>query len=165
MLRATPSWREPPPKTLIPWYWSKLGATCYAFVAGATSRIQNPNSIEAWELRATPLCGSHLQNPYPRILALWGRIIVHLCLWGVSMVLMRWWPLGSVTSMPIMWLFFPGYTWIKIVHDSEGSLIMDHGFCLWNYITRFYKYWFFIVIVFIFMEFKHIVSWNITHIG
>ena len=51
-------------------------------MAGATSRIQNPNSIEAWELRARPLCESHLQNPYPRILALWGRIIVHICLWG-----------------------------------------------------------------------------------
>ena len=105
VLRASPLWREPPPKTLIPWYWSELGATCYAFVAWATSRIQNPNSIEAWELRARPLCESHLQNPYPRILALWGRIIVHLCLWGVSMVLMRWWPLGPATSMLNIWLF------------------------------------------------------------
>ena len=24
------------------------------------SHLQNPNSIEAWELRATSLCGSHL---------------------------------------------------------------------------------------------------------
>ena len=54
-----------------------MGAACYIFVAGATSRdpysviligiencvlhllggshLQNPNSIEAWELRATPL--------------------------------------------------------------------------------------------------------------
>ena len=31
--------------------------------------------------------GSHLQNPYPCMRALWGRIIVHICLWGVSMVL------------------------------------------------------------------------------
>ena len=29
------------------------------------SHLQHPNSIEAWELHATPLCGSHLQNPYP----------------------------------------------------------------------------------------------------
>ena len=162
-----------------------MGAACYASVAGATSRypysvtlieigncvlrlyggshLQNPNSIETWELRATPLCGSHLQNPYPFILALCGHIIVHLCLWGVSMVFMRWWPLGSTTSMPIIWLFFPGYIWIKIVHDSEGSLIMDHGLCLWNFITRFHKHWIFIAMVFIFMEFKHIVPWDITH--
>ena len=53
------------------------------------SHLQNPNSIEAWELRATSLCGSHLQNPYPLILAFRGRIIVHLCLWGVSMVFIR----------------------------------------------------------------------------
>ena len=26
-------------------------------------------------------------------------------------------------------VIFPGDTWIDIVHDSEGSLIMDHGFC------------------------------------
>ena len=52
------------------------------------SHLQSPNSIEAWKLHATPLCGSHLQNPYPPILALWGRIIVHICLWGVSMVFM-----------------------------------------------------------------------------
>ena len=38
------------------------------------------------------------------------------------------WPLGPATSMPNIWLFFPGYTWIDIVHDSEGSLIMYHGF-------------------------------------
>ena len=148
-----------------------MGAACYASVAGGTSKdpysliligigscvlrlrggnhLQNPNSIEAWELRATPLCGSHLQNLYPRILALWGRIIVHLCLWGVSMVLMRWWPLGPATSMPIIWLFFLGYTWIEIVHYSEGSLIMDHDFCLWSFITRFHKRWIFIAIVFI----------------
>ena len=25
-------------------------------------------------------------------------------------------------------VIFPGDTWIDIVHDSEGSLIMDHGF-------------------------------------
>ena len=127
-----------------------MGAACYASVAGATSKdpysliligigscmlrlcggshLQSPNSIEAWELRATPLCGSHLQNPCPCMLALWGRIIVHIYLWGVSMVFMRWWPLGLATSMPSMWLFFPGYTWIHIVHDSEGSLIMYHGF-------------------------------------
>ena len=127
-----------------------MGAACYASVAGATSRdpysliligigscmlrlcggshLQSPNSIEAWELRATPLCGSDLQNPYPCMLALWGRIIVHICLWGVSMVFMRWWPLGPATSMPNMRLFFPGYTWIDIVHDSEGSLIMYYGF-------------------------------------
>ena len=59
-LRTTPSWRKPP---------------------------LDPNSIEAWELRAMPLCGSHLQNPYPCMWALWGRIIIHICLWGVSMVL------------------------------------------------------------------------------
>ena len=129
-----------------------MGAACYASVAGATfrdpysliligigsyvlrlcggSHLQSPNSIEAWELRATPLCGSHLQNLYPCMWALWGRIIVHICLWGVSMVFMRWWPLGPATSIPSMWLFFPGYTWIEIVHDSEGSLIMDHGFVI-----------------------------------
>ena len=164
-----------------------MGAACYASVAGATSKdpysliligigscvlrlrggshLQSPNSIEAWELRATPLCGSHLQNPYPLILALWGHIIVHLCLWGVSMVLMRWWPLGPATSMPIIWLFFPCYTWIEIIHDSEGSLIMDHDFCLWSFITQFLKHWIFIAIVFIFMGFKHIVFffWDITH--
>ena len=39
VLRATPSWWEPPPETLIPRYWSELGAACYAFVVGATSRI------------------------------------------------------------------------------------------------------------------------------
>ena len=90
-----------------------MGAAYYATVAGATSKdpysliligigscvlrlyggshlqSPNPNSIEAWELRATPLCGSHLQNPCPCMLALWGRIIVHICLWGVSMVFMR----------------------------------------------------------------------------
>ena len=88
-----------------------MGAACYAFVVRATSRdpysvtligigncvlrlrggsrLQNPNSIEAWELRATPLCGSHLQNPYPLILAFWGRIIAHICLWDVFMVFMR----------------------------------------------------------------------------
>ena len=70
-----------------------MGAACYASVAGATSRdpysliligigrcvlrlygasLQSPNSIEAWELRATPLCGSYLQNPYPCMLALLG---------------------------------------------------------------------------------------------
>ena len=69
-----------------------MGAACYASVAGATSRdpyslilfgigscvlrlcggsyLQSPNSIEAWELRATPLYESHLQNPYPCMLAL-----------------------------------------------------------------------------------------------
>ena len=36
--------------------------------------------------------------------------------------------MGPATSMPNIWLFFPGYTWIDIVHDSEGSLIMYHGF-------------------------------------
>ena len=36
--------------------------------------------------------------------------------------------MGPATSMPNMRLFFPGYTWIDIVHDSEGSLIMYHGF-------------------------------------
>ena len=127
------------------------------------SHLQSPNSIEAWELRATPSCESHLQNPYPCILALWGRIIVHLCLWGVSMVFMRWWPLGPATSMPILLLFFPGYTWIEIVHDSEGSLIMDHDFYLWSFITWFHIRWIFITIVFIFMKFKHIISWDITH--
>ena len=162
-----------------------MSAACYASVTGATSRdlystiligigscvlrlrggshLQNPNSSEAWELRAMPLCGSHLQNPYPLIPALWGRIIAHICLWGVSMVFMRWWPLGPATSMPIIWLFFPDYTWIEIVHYSEGSLIMDHSLCLWNFITRFHRHWIFIVMVFIFMKFKHIVSWDITH--
>ena len=89
-------------------YWS-MRAACYAFVVGTTSRslysvilvgigscvphllggshLQSLNSIEVWELRATPLCGSHLQNSYPGMLALWGCIIVHICLWGVSMVL------------------------------------------------------------------------------
>ena len=88
-----------------------MGTACYASVAGATSRdlysliltgigscvlrlcggshLQSPNSIEAWELRATPLCGSYLQNPHPCMLALWGRIIVHIYLWGVFMVFMR----------------------------------------------------------------------------
>ena len=27
-------------------------------------------------------------------------------------------------------VIFPGDTWINIVHDSEGSLIMDHGFVM-----------------------------------
>ena len=36
--------------------------------------------------------------------------------------------MGPTTSMPNMWLFFPDYTWIDIVHDSEGSLVMYHGF-------------------------------------
>ena len=71
------------------------------------------------------------------------------------MVLMRWWPLGLATSMPIIWLFFPGYTWIEIVHDSEGSLIMDHDFCLWSFITRFHRHWTFIVIVLFFL-------WNLN---
>ena len=44
------------------------------------------------------------------------------------MVFMRRWPLGPATSMPKIWLFFLDYTWIDIVHDSEGSLIMYHGF-------------------------------------
>ena len=155
-----------------------MGVACYASVAGATSRdpysliligigscvlrlcggshLQSPNSIEAWELRATPLCGSHLHNPYPCMWALWGRIIVHICLWGLSMVFMRWWPLGSATSMPNIWLFFPSYTWIDIVHDSEGSLSIDHGFCLWNHIIWFHRHWIFIIIVFTFMAFQHI---------
>ena len=95
-----------------------MGAACYASLAGATSKdpysliligigscvlrlcgrshLQSPNSIEAWELRATPLCGSHLQNPYPRILALWGRIIVHM-------------PLGRVYGVYKMMAFGAGY--------------------------------------------------------
>ena len=127
-----------------------MGVACYASMARATSRdpyslifigigsyvlrlcggshLQSHNSIEAWELRATPLCKSHLQNSYPCMWALWERIIVHICFWGVSMVFMRWWPLGLATSMPKTWLFFSGYIWIEIVHDSEGSLIMDHGY-------------------------------------
>ena len=162
-----------------------MGAVCYASMAGATSRdpyslilfgigscvlrlcggshLQSPNSIEAWELRATPLCGSHLQNPYPCMLALWGRIIVHICLWGMSMVFLRWWPLGPATSTPITWLYFPGYTWIEIVHDSEGSQIMDHGYCILSFITWFYRHWIIIATVFVFMETRLIVSWNISH--
>ena len=100
-LRATPLWREPPLESQF--YWG-MGAACYAFV-------REPPS-ESLSLYVSPL----------------GRIIVHICLWGVSMVFMRWWPLGPATSMPNIWLFFPSYTWIDIVHDSEGSLIMDHGF-------------------------------------
>ena len=155
-----------------------MGAACYASVAGATSKdpysliligigscvlrlyggshLQNPNSIKTWELHAMPLCRSHLQNLYPCMLAFWGRIIVHICLWGVFIVFMGWWPLGPATTMPIMWLFFPGYTWIDIVHDSEGSLNMVHDFCLWNHIIWFHRYWIFIIIVFTFMAFKHI---------
>ena len=162
-----------------------MGAACYTSMTGATSKdlypliligigscvlrlcggshLRSPNSIEAWELRATPLCGSHLQNPYPCMWALWGHIIVHICLWGVSMVFMRWWPLGLATCMPNIWLFFPGYTWIDIVHDSEGSLSMDHDFCLWNLIIRFHRYWLFIIIVFTFMAFKHN-DFKIVHI-
>ena len=109
-----------------------MGTACYAFV-----REPPPESLS---LYVSPL-GAHHSSHMPL-----GRV------YGV----MRWWPLGPTTSMPIIWLFFPGYTWIDIVHDSEGSLSMDHGFCLWNHIIRFHKYWFFIIIVFTFMAFKYI---------
>ena len=100
-LRATPLWREPPPESQF--YWG-MGVSCYALVLEPP-----PKSLS---LYISPL----------------GCIIVHICLWGMFMVFMRWWPLGPATSMPIIWLFFHGYTWIEIIHDSEGSLIMDHGF-------------------------------------
>ena len=57
--------------------------------------------------------------------------------------------MGPATSMPIMWLFFPGYTWIDIVHDSEGSLSMVHDFL-------FMKPYYTISLVFTFMAFKNI---------
>ena len=160
VLRATPPWREPPPETLISWHWSKWGTACYTSMVGATSRISIPLRHGSCVLRLSA-------EPPPESLSLYVSPLgahhsSHMPL-GVSMVFMRWWPLGPATSMPIIWLFFPGYTWIKIVHDSEGSLIMDHGLCLWNFITWFHRHWIFIAIVFIFMEFKHIVSWDITH--
>ena len=104
-----------------------MGAACYAFV-----REPPPESLS---LYVSPLGAHHSSH--------------------MSMVFMRWWPLGPATSMPIMWLFFPSYTWIDIVHNSEGSLSMVHGFCLWNHIIRFHRYWIFIIIVFTFMAFKH----------
>ena len=55
------------------------------------------------------------------------------------------------------------YTWIEIVHDSEGSQITDHGCCILSYITWFYRHWIIIATVFVFMETRLIVSWNISH--
>ena len=65
--------------------------------------------------------------------------------------------MGSATSMPNIWLFFSGYLWIDIVHDSEGSLIMYHGLFMKLYYTTLqildpYDYSTY------FMEFIHIVS-------
>ena len=77
-LHATPSWWEPPPKSLS-LYVSHLGA--------------------------------HHSSHMPL-----GHV------YGVYEMM----AFGPATSMPIIWLFFSSYTWIEIVHDSEGSLFMDH---------------------------------------
>ena len=81
-----------------------MGAACYAFV-----REPPPESLSLYD---SPL-GAHHSSHMPL-----GRV------YGVYEIM----AFGAATSMSIMWLFFPGYTWIDIVHDSEGSLIMYHGF-------------------------------------
>ena len=61
-LHAMPSWREPPPETLIPWHWSELGTACYAFVAGATSESQF-----YWGMGAA--CYAFVREPPPESLS------------------------------------------------------------------------------------------------
>ena len=77
-------------------------------------RLGREPPLESLSSYTSPL-GAHHSSPIPL-----GRV------YGVDEMML----LGSATSMPNIWLFFPGYIWIKIIHDSEGSLIMDHGFCL-----------------------------------
>ena len=84
-----------------------MGTACYAFV-----REPPPESLS---LYISPL-GAHHSSHMPL-----GRV------YGVDEMMAFG---GPATSMPIMWLYFPSYTWIEIVHDSEGNLIMGHGFCL-----------------------------------
>ena len=104
----------------IDWNW-ELRAT-----PSCGSYLQNPNSIEAWELRATPSCGSHLQSPYLCILA-------HLGAHHSSHM-----PLGRVYSDYGLWdqllvCLIYGFSSVslrmKIIHDSEGSLRYE----LWIY--------------------------------
>ena len=107
-------------------YWN-MGVACYASVAGATfrdpystiligigscvlrlhgeSHLQNPNFH--WGMRTA--CYAFVREPPPESLSLYVNLLgahhsSHKPLGHVYGV-MRWWPLGPATSMPIMWLF------------------------------------------------------------
>ena len=115
-LRATPSWREPPPESLILWYWLELGAACRAFVRephlesqfywgmGATcyAFVQEP-LLESLSLYISPL-RAHYSSHMPLrcvygVYGLWGRLLV--C---------HFYEFSSVSLR------------IEIIHDNEGSL-------------------------------------------
>ena len=102
-LRATLSWREPPLESFILWYWLELGATCYAF----------------------------MRKPPPKFLSL------YVCLLEAHhsshMPLGCFWPLGSATSMPFLWIFSVSLQ-IEIIYDSEGSLRYER----WIYFMKSY---------------------------
>ena len=123
-LRATPSWREPPSKSLIPWYWLELGAACYAFVQepppesqfywgmGATCyTFVRKSPPESLSLYISPVGAHHSSyKPLGRVYGdygLWGRLLVCL-IYGFSLVSLR----------------------MKIIHESEGSLKYE----IWIYV-------------------------------
>ena len=81
-----------------------MGVACYAFV-----REPPPESLS---LYVSPLGAHHSSHmPLRRVYGVYEMMAF-----------------GPTTSMPNIWLFFRGYTWIDIVHGSEGSLIMYHDF-------------------------------------
>ena len=123
-LRATPSWREPPSESLIPWYWLELGSGCYAFVrepppgsqfywsigAACYAFVREP-PLESLSLYISPYRAYHSSHmPLGHVYGdygLWGRLLVCL-IYGFSLVSLR----------------------MKIIHDSEGSLKYE----IWIYV-------------------------------
>ena len=123
-LRATPSWRKPPPESFIPWYWLELRVACYAFMWEPP-----PESQFYWGMGAA--CYAFVREPPPESLSLyispyrahhsshmplgraygdygfWGRLLVCL-IYGFSLVSLR----------------------MEIIHDSEGSLKYE----IWIYV-------------------------------
>ena len=85
------------------------------------------------------------------MLALWGRIIVHICLWNVSMVFMRWWPLGSATSMSNIYGYFPWLDMDRSYTRQWGKPNYGTWICIVNTIC-FYRQWSFWLKYFIFWK-------------
>ena len=71
-LRAMRSWREPPPESIIPWYWLELGAACYAFVLEPPPEFL---SLYVWPSEAHHSSHMPLGRVYG-VYDIWGQLLV-----------------------------------------------------------------------------------------
>ena len=96
-LRATPSWREPPPESLFPWYWLELGVACYAF--------GREPPLESLSLYISPYRAHHSSHmPLGRVYGdygLWGRLLV--CQSMDFPRLVYGWKLYTIMREPKIW--------------------------------------------------------------